>query len=128
MGTLPEFFNYRALENTLLLMNSRNETYRKSFSNVEETSEEFEMKKNLEQQLKSITDKNKYKRRQIKELQEDLQTMTTTSQGLTIDEQELISVMEEKQKIVDTYGSLIFSAWIYYSQIRVSKFFLYGFI
>ena len=93
-------------------MNSRNETYRKSFSNVEETSEEFEMKKNLEQQLKSITDKNKYKRRQIKELQEDLQTMTTTSQGLTIDEQELISVMEEKQKITDTYNSLIFSAWI----------------
>ena len=93
-------------------MNSRNETYRKSFSNVEETSEEFEMKKNLEQQLKSITDKNKYKRRQIKELQEDLQTMTTTSQGLTIDEQELISVMEEKQKIIDTYDSLIFSAWI----------------
>lgn len=83
-------------------MNSRNETYRKSFSNVEETSEEFEMKKNLEQQLKSITDKNKYKRRQIKELQEDLQTMATTSQGLTIDEQELISVMEEKQKITDT--------------------------
>ena len=93
-------------------MNSRNETYRKSFSNVEETSEEFEIKKNLEQQLKSITDKNKYKRRQIKELQEDLQTMTTTSQGLTIDEQELISVMEEKQKIIDTYDSLIFSAWI----------------
>ena len=93
-------------------MNSRNETYRKSFSNVEETSEEFEIKKNLEQQLKSITDKNKYKRRQIKELQEDLQTMTTTSQGLTIDEQELISVMEEKQKITDTYNSLIFSAWI----------------
>ena len=93
-------------------MNSRNETYRKSFSNVEETSEEFEMKKNLEQQLKSIIDKNKYKRRQIKELQEDLQTMTTTSQGLTIDEQELISVMEEKQKITDTYNSLIFSAWI----------------
>ena len=93
-------------------MNSRNETYRKSFSNVEETSEEFEMKKNLEQQLKSITDKNKYKRRQIKELQEDLQTMTTTSQGLTIDEQELISVMEEKQKIIDTYDSVIFSAWI----------------
>lgn len=90
------------MENTLLLMNSRNETYRKSFSNVEETSEEFEMKKNLEQQLKSITDKNKYKRRQIKELQEDLQTMATTSQGLTIDEQELISVMEEKQKITDT--------------------------
>lgn len=83
-------------------MNSRNETYRKSFSNVEETSEEFEMKKNLEQQLKSIIDKNKYKRRQIKELQEDLQTMATTSQGLTIDEQELISVMEEKQKITDT--------------------------
>lgn len=102
MRTQLEFFNCRALENTLLLMNSRNETYRKSFSNVEETSEEFEMKKNLEQQLKSITDKNKYKRRQIKELQEDLQTMATTSQGLTIDEQELISVMEEKQKITDT--------------------------
>ena len=85
-----------------MLMSNRNETYRKSFSNVEETSEEFEMKKNLEQQLKSITDKSKYKRRQIKELQEDLHTMTTTSESLMIDEQELLAVMEEKQKMVDT--------------------------
>jgi len=92
----------RALENTLVLMNSRNETYRKSFTVVEETSEEFEAKKQLEEQLKIAMEKYKYKRRQLRELQEDLQTMATTSERLTVDEQELIMVMEEKQKVMES--------------------------
>lgn len=40
---------------------------------VTETSEEFEKKQNLENQLRSVMDTFKYKRRQIRELQEDLQ-------------------------------------------------------
>merc|ERR1712224_497976 len=40
----------RALENTLRLMNNRNETYRKSFITVEESSEEYEQKMQLEEQ------------------------------------------------------------------------------
>lgn len=40
---------------------------------VSETSEEFEKKQNLEKQFRSVMDTLKYKRRQIRELQEDLQ-------------------------------------------------------
>ena len=93
----------RALENTLKLMNNRNETYRKSFSSVEETSEEYEQKMQLEEQLRAVMDKYKYKRRQVKELQEDLRTMQTTSETLTVDENELIVVMEEKQRTIERY-------------------------
>lgn len=92
----------RALENTLRLMNGRNETYRKSFASVEETSEEYEEKLQLEEQLRAVMDKYKYKRRQIKELQEDLQTMQTTSEALSLDENELINAMEEKQRTMES--------------------------
>ena len=44
-----------------------------SYLQVTETSEEYEMKNQLEEQLRSVMDKYKYKRRQIRELQEDLQ-------------------------------------------------------
>ena len=45
---------------------------------VTETSEEYEMKNQLEEQLRSIMDKYKYKRRQIRELQEDLQVCSNS--------------------------------------------------
>merc|ERR550519_3112252 len=51
----------RALENTLRLMNSRNETYRKSFNKVTDSSEEMEDKQQLEEQLRAVMDKFKYK-------------------------------------------------------------------
>ncbi|MBN3319607.1 CCD39 protein, partial [Atractosteus spatula] len=63
----------RALENTLHVINSRNTTYRKSFNKVTETSEEYQEKVKLEEQRKAVEEKYKYKRRQIKELQEDIQ-------------------------------------------------------
>lgn len=40
-------------------MNDRNSTYRKSFNNVEETSEEYEKKMQLEEQLRAAMDKLK---------------------------------------------------------------------
>lgn len=89
------------MENTLTLMNSRNETYRKSFTNVEETSEEYEQKMQLEEQLRVAMDKLKYKKRQVKELQEDLRTMQATSESLVVDENELVVIMEEKQRTAD---------------------------
>jgi len=82
-------------------MNSRNETYRKSFTNVEETSEEYEQKMQLEEQLRVAMDKLKYKKRQVKELQEDLRTMQATSESLVVDENELVVIMEEKQRTAD---------------------------
>uniref|UniRef100_A0A8C4SKZ7 Coiled-coil domain-containing protein 39 n=1 Tax=Erpetoichthys calabaricus TaxID=27687 RepID=A0A8C4SKZ7_ERPCA len=61
----------RALENTLHVINSRNSTYRKSFNKVTETSEEYEEKLKLEEQKRAVEEKYKYKKRQIRELQED---------------------------------------------------------
>ena len=87
----------RALENTLRLMNGRNETYRKSFNKVDEMSEEFDEKQRLEDQMRAVMDKYKYKRRQIRELQEDLGSMQNTVDGLTTDEQGLVEVITERQ-------------------------------
>ena len=77
-------------------MNSRNETYRKSFNKVDAVSEEFDEKQKLEEQMRAVMDKYKYKRRQIRELQEDLGSMQSTLDTLTRDEQALVEVIEEK--------------------------------
>ena len=100
MKALTLVFLNRALENTLRLMNSRNETYRKSFNKVDESSDEFEEKHRLEEQSKAVMDKYKYKRRQIRELQDDLQSMETTLESLTADEGALVEVIDEKQSKV----------------------------
>ena len=87
----------RALENTLRLMNGRNETYRKSFNKVDEMSDEYDEKQKLEEQMKAVMDKYKYKRRQIRELQEDLGSMQNTLDTLTRDEQALVETTADKQ-------------------------------
>ncbi|XP_046349187.1 coiled-coil domain-containing protein 39-like isoform X1 [Haliotis rufescens] len=87
----------RALENTLKLMNSRNETYRKSFNKITETSDEMEEKQQLEEQMRAVMDKYKYKRRQIRELQDDLQTMSNTLDNLTRDEDAYVDMIEDKK-------------------------------
>uniref|UniRef100_A0A7M5X734 Coiled-coil domain-containing protein 39 n=2 Tax=Clytia hemisphaerica TaxID=252671 RepID=A0A7M5X734_9CNID len=97
----------RALKNTVQLMNDRNSTYRKSFNNVEETSEEYEKKMQLEEQLRAAMDKLKYKKRQMKELQEDLRVMQATAESLTVDENELVVTMEEKQRTIDRIFSTL---------------------
>lgn len=82
------------------LMNGRNETYRKSFNKVNEMSEEFDEKQRLEDQMRAVMDKYKYKRRQIRELQEDLGSMQNTLDSMTTDEQALVEVITEKQSKV----------------------------
>jgi len=85
----------RALENTLRLLNARNETYRQSFRKVTSDSEEAEQRHQLEEQLRAVMDKYKYKRRQIKELQEDVKTMSGTMDQLQRDEQIEVEKVEE---------------------------------
>ena len=50
------------------------------------SGEEMEDKQQVEEQLRAVMDKYKYKRRQIRELQEDLQTMGHTLDNLARDE------------------------------------------
>lgn len=78
------------------LLNSRNETYRKSFNKVTETSEEYEKKAQLEEKLRAVMDKYKYKRRQIRELQEDLQTMSSAMDTALRDESAYTEMIHEK--------------------------------
>ncbi|NXN98255.1 CCD39 protein, partial [Rhinopomastus cyanomelas] len=64
-----------ALENTLCVVRNCNSNYRNSFKEVPETSEEYEEKLKLEEEKRAADEKYRYKRRQIKELQENLQSM-----------------------------------------------------
>uniref|UniRef100_A0A8C0FX91 Coiled-coil domain-containing protein 39 n=1 Tax=Bubo bubo TaxID=30461 RepID=A0A8C0FX91_BUBBB len=64
-----------ALENTLCVLNNCNSNYRNSFKEVTETSEEYEEKLKLEEEKRAADKKYRYKRRQIRELQENLQSM-----------------------------------------------------
>ncbi|KAM6257893.1 coiled-coil domain-containing protein 39 [Porphyrio hochstetteri] len=64
-----------ALENTLCVLKQCNSNYRNSFKEVTETSEEYEEKLKLEEEKRAADEKYRYKRRQIKDLQENLQRM-----------------------------------------------------
>ena len=91
-------------------MNGKNEAFRKSFGKVEQSSEEYEEKQRLEEQLRAATDKYKYKRRQIRELQEDFESMQKTYEELSLREQDLVQALEEKTAKSQRYTNyLVFS-------------------
>ncbi|XP_006869886.1 PREDICTED: coiled-coil domain-containing protein 39 [Chrysochloris asiatica] len=69
-----------ALENTLQVLNSCNKNYKQSFKKVTPSSEEYELKIQLEEQKRAVDEKYRYKQRQIRELQEDIQSMENTLQ------------------------------------------------
>ncbi|XP_055977885.1 coiled-coil domain-containing protein 39 [Sorex fumeus] len=68
----------RALENTLQVLNSCNYNYKKSFAKVTPASEEYEVKIQLEEQKRAADEKYRYQQRQIREHQEDIQSMENT--------------------------------------------------
>ncbi|XP_053513771.1 coiled-coil domain-containing protein 39 isoform X2 [Artibeus jamaicensis] len=69
-----------ALENTLQVLNSCNNNYKQSFKKVTPSSDEYELKIQLEEQKRAADEKYRYKQRQLRELQEDIQTMENTSE------------------------------------------------
>jgi predicted nucleic acid-binding Zn-ribbon protein len=78
-------------------MNGTNEVYRKGLNKVDQSSEEYEERQQLEEQHQAVMDKYKYKKRQIKELQEDLEAMQRTLSTLGDDEDQFLGVFKEKQ-------------------------------
>ncbi|XP_077017256.1 coiled-coil domain-containing protein 39 [Tamandua tetradactyla] len=67
-----------ALENTLQVLNSCNNNYKQSFKKVTPSSDEYELKIQLEEQKRAADEKHRYKQRQIRELQGDIQSMENT--------------------------------------------------
>ncbi|XP_067309269.1 coiled-coil domain-containing protein 39 [Pseudorasbora parva] len=75
-----------ALENTLQVVNNCNTTYRKGLTKVTESSPAHQEKLKLEEQRRAAEDKYKFKKRQIRELQEDVESMSGTLEGLLQEE------------------------------------------
>ncbi|XP_038603113.1 coiled-coil domain-containing protein 39 [Tachyglossus aculeatus] len=86
-----------ALENTLQVLNSCNSNYKQSFKKVTEFSEEYEQKLQLEEQKRAADEKYRYKRRKIKELQEDIQSMENTLEIITKETNACRETLREKQ-------------------------------
>ncbi|RDD47548.1 Coiled-coil domain-containing protein 39 [Trichoplax sp. H2] len=87
----------RALDNTFRLLAGRNEKLRKSLQPVDDMADEVEEKELLEKQLAAVLDKYKYKRRQVREIQEDLQAMRQNLSALDEDENNLLKALEDLQ-------------------------------
>ncbi|XP_032081218.1 coiled-coil domain-containing protein 39 [Thamnophis elegans] len=89
-----------ALENTLHVLNNCNSQYRNSFKQVVEKSDEYKEKTKLEEEKRASDEKYRYKRRQIKELQEDIQTMQNNLDNLGKKEVLLQEKMKDKHASV----------------------------
>ncbi|XP_075411722.1 coiled-coil domain-containing protein 39 [Tenrec ecaudatus] len=69
-----------ALENTLQVLHSCNRNYKQSLKKVMPSSDEYELKIQLEEQKRAADEKYRHKQRQIRELQEDIQNIENTLQ------------------------------------------------
>ena len=93
----------RALENTLEVVNSNNETHKMSYSKAGDQSEAVIQKQELEQQLRSLMDTFKQKRKHMKQLEEDLKNMEEAYNSMNIDERNYEEYINDKMnKIIQT--------------------------
>ena len=65
----------RALENTLILMNGRNTKYRNSLRQPDISSKEYKKKEILDQQTRTAMEKLASKRKELTQLQQDIQNL-----------------------------------------------------
>ncbi|KAM8726978.1 coiled-coil domain-containing protein 39 [Acanthopagrus schlegelii] len=90
----------RALENTIQLFDNSNSSFRTSLGIAKESSPEYQDSLNLEEHLMAAEETLRYKRRQVQELQQDLQDMNNTWESLLHEEQVERGKMEHKQSLV----------------------------
>lgn len=86
----------RALENTLDVVNSNNDSYKASYTKTGEQSELNVQKAELEQQLRTLGDTLRQKRKQYKQLSEDIRQMEETYSAISMDENAYDESVQEK--------------------------------
>ncbi|KAI7809395.1 coiled-coil domain-containing protein 39 [Triplophysa rosa] len=94
----------KALENTLKVVNDRNSTYRKALSKVSESGPEHQEKLKLEEERRAAEEKYKYKRRQIREIDEDIEGMSSTLEALLQEEKVQNETNENIQEQISSLG------------------------
>ncbi|NXX94155.1 CCD39 protein, partial [Centropus bengalensis] len=88
-----------ALENTVCILNNCNSNYRNSFKEVPETSQEYQEKLQLEKEKRAADQQYGHKLRQIKELEENLQS-TENNFDIVLKQEALFQdQMKEKQAL-----------------------------
>ncbi|KAJ3193569.1 Coiled-coil domain-containing protein 39 [Irineochytrium annulatum] len=89
----------KALENTLKLMNDRNEDYRMNIYKAELNSSDVQHKEMLEQQYRTAMEKYKEKRNELQALQHNLMNLERTLSAMNQDEAartQAVAVIENK--------------------------------
>ncbi|XP_029379842.1 coiled-coil domain-containing protein 39 isoform X2 [Echeneis naucrates] len=99
----------QALENTIQLFNNSNSAFRKSLNKVNESSPDYQEKMKLEEQLTVAEETLKYRKRQVQELQQDLQDMNNTMESLLQDKKEEEDRIEHKQSLIQKLNKEIAS-------------------
>ncbi|NWV77616.1 CCD39 protein, partial [Dasyornis broadbenti] len=89
-----------AMENSLCVLKNWNRSYKNSLKPVPETREEFEEKVKLEKQKRDADEKYRRKQRQIKELQENLQSMKQHFDTVQKEQALLEEQKKEKQALI----------------------------
>ncbi|XP_053739576.1 coiled-coil domain-containing protein 39 [Synchiropus splendidus] len=90
----------RALENTNLLFDSSNSEYRKTLNKANESSKDYQVKVKLEEQLKVAKQQSVKSKKQVQELQLQIEEIQSTIEGLEEEERVEKKKMEEKQLLL----------------------------
>ncbi|XP_008294927.1 coiled-coil domain-containing protein 39 [Stegastes partitus] len=90
----------RALGNTVQLFNDSNSAFRESLNRAKKSSPEYQEHLKLEDKLRVAEETLKNRKRQMQELQNDLQDMNNTSESLLPEEQVEKDKIAEKQSLI----------------------------
>ncbi|XP_072219782.1 coiled-coil domain-containing protein 39 [Leuresthes tenuis] len=89
-----------ALENTIQLFDTRSSAFRKSLSQVNKSGPEYQEHLKLQKQLRATEETLMYKKRQVQELQQDLQDMNNTLESLLQEKQVEKDKIAHKQSLI----------------------------